>query len=71
MFRRWRFASVLVGSDVIYVFGGHRLWHGFAADNSEANRWESRDTLPTGGYLDDLWRFSFGTRQWLRTPVGC
>ena len=38
------------------MFGGHRLWHGFAAGNSLANSWnESTPQLPFGGYLDDLW----------------
>jgi hypothetical protein len=39
----------------IIVFGGHRLWHGFANENSQENRWESTDTYPEGGYLNDLW----------------
>jgi len=39
----------------IIVFGGHRLWHGFADDNSEENLWENVDKFPKGGYLSDLW----------------
>ena len=40
------------------VFGGHRLWHGFATDNSEANSWSSYAEYPKGGYLDDLWVYT-------------
>jgi hypothetical protein len=39
----------------MFIFGGHRLWHGFASDNSDANRWNSTAELPFGGYLDDFW----------------
>ena len=51
---RWQF-SMIAASNSIYLFGGHRLWHGMAPDNSEANRWNSSTMLPKGGYLDDLW----------------
>lgn len=37
------------------MFGGHRLWHGFAGANSLANDWNDTSKLPFGGYLDDLW----------------
>lgn len=40
------------------VFGGHRLWHGFATDNSEANLWSSYAEYPKGGYLQDLWVYT-------------
>ena len=40
------------------VFGGHRLWHGFATDNSESNSWSSFDEYPRGGYLEDLWVYT-------------
>ena len=40
------------------VFGGHRLWHGFATDNSEANSWSSYAEYPRGGYLEDLWVYT-------------
>lgn len=40
------------------LFGGHRLWQGLAIENSEANSWENYDTLPPGGYLDDLWIYT-------------
>mmetsp|Transcript_18167 Transcript_18167/g.28246 ORF Transcript_18167/g.28246 Transcript_18167/m.28246 type:complete len:226 (-) Transcript_18167:579-1256(-) len=42
----------------IILFGGHRLWHGFASDNSFENNWESDRIYPKGGYLDDMWIFS-------------
>lgn len=40
------------------IFGGHRLWHGFATDNSESNSWSSVDEHPKGGYLQDLWIYT-------------
>lgn len=40
------------------LFGGHRLWHGLSIENSEANSWENFDSLPPGGYLDDLWIYT-------------
>lgn len=52
--KRWKFSIVFDGT-TFYIFGGFRLWHGFAADNSEDNRWDSYDLLPQGGYLSDLW----------------
>lgn len=52
--KRWRFGLASDGLRM-FIFGGHRLWHGFAGDNAESNRWSSRAILPTGGYLDDLW----------------
>ena len=52
--KRWRFSIVADGRR-FYVFGGFRLWHGFAQDNSEDNRWSSTQYLPKGGYLSDLW----------------
>ena len=35
-----------------------KLWHGFARDNSEDNRWRSNEELPDGGYMDDLWVYN-------------
>lgn len=58
---RWKFSmlggimSAETGELMVAVFGGHRLWHGFASDNSVDNNWESRELLPEGGYLNDLW----------------
>ncbi len=40
---------------MLILFGGHRLWHGFAMDNSEENLWNNVDKYPRGGYLNDLW----------------
>jgi hypothetical protein len=68
--RRWKFSMVATGgaeNSHIYLFGGHRLWHGFSVDNSADNRWESRELLPEGGYLNDFWVFrqtDQGERQW-------
>lgn len=55
--RRWKF-SVIFNGEWMMFFGGFRVWHGFATDNSEANRWESDDLLPLGGYLDDIWMYT-------------
>jgi len=52
--KRWK-ASATFSDNKLFVFGGHRLWHGFSAENSVDNLWESLENLPNGGYLDDLW----------------
>lgn len=54
---RWQFSMVSDGSSSIYLFGGHRLWHGFSSDNEASNRWQNTDELPQGGYLNDLWMY--------------
>jgi len=54
--KRWKAASTVVDNSRIFVFGGHRLWHGFSNDNSRANRWSSFEQLPKGGYLNDMWK---------------
>lgn len=40
------------------IFGGHRLWHGFSAENSFLNDWTSYISRPNGGYLGDLWIYT-------------
>ena len=69
--KRWKFSMVsgmdAVENTIIIVFGGHRLWHGFASDNSASNNWRSFDIFPHGGYLDDLWvleRNTTGFWEW-------
>ncbi|KAL7553832.1 hypothetical protein ACHAWF_017166 [Thalassiosira exigua] len=68
---RWEFTMVSdsnADSASIYLFGGHRLWHGFSSENSIENRWQSTAMLPKGGYLDDLWIYQQsddGERQWV------
>jgi len=54
--RRWKSGTAHTGTRM-YVFGGYRLWHGFAPGNTEENMWKSLDELPAGGYLDDLWYY--------------
>lgn len=60
------------GSDKmrLVVFGGYRLWHGFAPENSAANDWdvvapsdtnEATSKQPYGGFLDDMWVFIWDT----------
>ncbi|KAL3794138.1 hypothetical protein HJC23_012845 [Cyclotella cryptica] len=59
---RWKFAMISTGSATtssLYLFGGHRLWHGFSSDNNVENRWNSTALLPEGGYLNDLWLYNF------------
>lgn len=62
--KRWRH-SMVIGDEFVAadgkpsqpmaVFGGHRLWHGWSLENSQANSWENHTTYPAGGYLNDLW----------------
>lgn len=55
--KRWRAAST--GDDQRWVmFGGHRLWQGFAQANSVYNDWNDTTRFEHGGYLDDLWMYS-------------
>ncbi|CAM9413451.1 unnamed protein product, partial [Chrysoparadoxa australica] len=55
--KRWKFSMAFNG-EVMIIFGGHRLWHGFATDNSQDNMWDSTEQLPRGGYLDDMWIYT-------------
>ncbi|KAA0145626.1 hypothetical protein FNF29_08455 [Cafeteria roenbergensis] len=55
--QRWRHAAASNGTTA-FVFGGHRLWHGFSPENSESNDWRLQDTRQYGGYLDDLWTYT-------------
>ena len=61
---RWKFSmnggviNATTGESMVVLFGGHRLWHGYASDNSELNDWQSQELLPEGGYLDDLWIYA-------------
>ena len=43
------------------LFGGHRLWHGYAPLNSQDNNWDELDKFQRGGYMDDLWLYT----KWL------
>lgn len=55
--KRWKF-SMTNDDEIVAIFGGFRLWHGYAQENSEANDWSNYKTLPPGGYLDDLWFYT-------------
>lgn len=66
--KRTRAAHTAVGSSRLVLFGGQRLWHGFSAENSVVNNWdvvapsdsdEFSTALPYGGFLDDLWVFTW------------
>lgn len=69
-----RRAAVATDNTRLVIFGGHRLWHGFATENSEANAWSAvapsdsnadSPLQPFGGFLDDLWVFVWDSRgQW-------
>jgi hypothetical protein len=54
---RWRHTMVQ-HNDKMFIFGGHRIWHGFAPENSEENDWDKHVTFPKGGYLDDFWVYT-------------
>lgn len=59
--KRWMAASSHDNTRWV-LFGGSRLWHGFAKENSASNNWEitqedQGSTYPYGGMLDDLWVF--------------
>lgn len=67
--KRWKFSIVANGHSML-IFGGFRLWHGFADDNSIDNRWESYDIYPKGGYLQDLWNFTKKMLEpWQQVPT--
>ena len=59
--KRWQFSfssgptSPILNQSLAILFGGHRIWHGFASDNSYENDWQSHKFYPKGGYLNDLW----------------
>ncbi|KAG5189572.1 hypothetical protein JKP88DRAFT_259972 [Tribonema minus] len=55
--KRWKFSVASDGARM-FIFGGHRLWQGFASDNSQDNDWNSTALLPAGGYLSDLWIYT-------------
>jgi hypothetical protein len=55
--KRWKF-SMTNDDEFVAIFGGFRLWHGFAQENSEANDWSDFSSLPPGGYLDDFWLYT-------------
>lgn len=55
--KRWKF-SMTNDDEIVAIFGGFRLWHGYAPENSEKNDWKNYRTLPPGGYLNDLWFYT-------------
>ena len=56
--KRWRAGSAHDNTRWA-MFGGHRLWHGMAKGNSAANNWSDFSVLPFGGFLDDLWVYTW------------
>lgn len=70
--KRWRHSMTLIPQSynssffenktsrvqMMIVFGGHRLWHGFAPDNSQDNNWSNFNTMENGGFLNDLWIYT-------------
>jgi hypothetical protein len=61
--KRVRFS--LIGDGIVmYMFGGFRLWQGFAPENSQHNNWEDYNTYAKGGYLDDLWMYDKAEGSW-------
>lgn len=61
--KRFKYSSVVL-DDKLYVFGGFRLWQGFAHENSEENDWSDVSQFPLGGYLNDLWVYDKVTNAW-------
>ncbi|RLN88754.1 hypothetical protein BBJ28_00009809 [Nothophytophthora sp. Chile5] len=61
--KRFKFSSVVL-DDKLYVFGGFRLWQGFAHENSESNDWNDTSHYPLGGYLNDLWVYDKQLNGW-------
>ncbi|KAJ0396220.1 hypothetical protein P43SY_001509 [Pythium insidiosum] len=61
--KRFKFSSVVIGFKM-YVFGGFRLWHGFAHENSVENDWSDVSRYPRGGYLNDLWVYDKLANKW-------
>lgn len=58
---RWRAATVFDGHKM-YMYGGMRMWQGFAQANSVQNLWSDYTQFPKGGFLDDLWALDAGAR---------
>ena len=62
--RRWKFAQIQTVTK-LFLFGGHRLWHGFHPSNSLSNHWENTgDFNPKGGYLSDMWYLNLERGEW-------
>jgi hypothetical protein len=55
--KRWKF-SMTNDDEIVAIFGGFRLWHGYAQENAESNDWTNYQSLPPGGYLNDLWFYT-------------
>ena len=55
--KRVKFSLVFSGKKM-WLFGGFRLWHGFASDNAEENLWGSRALAEEGGYMNDFWTYT-------------
>jgi len=55
--KRYKF-TVVTNGQIMWMFGGFRLWHGYSSDNSWENDWDSYDIYPSGGYLNDLWTYN-------------
>lgn len=56
--KRWKASSTLVDSNIIFMFGGHRLWHGFSSENDRTTAFQETDEMEKGGYLNDLWKLN-------------
>jgi hypothetical protein len=62
--RRWKFAQIQTATK-LWLYGGHRLWHGFHPSNSLANHWENTGNFnPKGGYLADMWYLNLERGEW-------
>eukprot|EP00949_MAST-11_sp_MAST-11-sp1_P000906 g906.t1 len=62
--KRWRFATVQ-DNQRMFMFGGHRLWHGYHRDNSLENQYSSTGLFnPKGGYLQDFYYLDLERGEW-------
>jgi hypothetical protein len=66
--KRWRFAAAQEG-DRYVLYGGQRMWHGFGQANSLANRWADAGRYERGGFLDDVWIFTWNASAAAALPA--
>lgn len=67
--KRWRAATTTEGY-TMYLYGGMRMWQGFAQANTVMNLWSDYAEYPPGGFLADLWTLDFSASRFdLRVHV--
>jgi len=58
--KRWRSASAHDNTRWV-IFGGHRVWQGMTSENDASNDWGDFTSASYGGYLDDLWVYTWSS----------